>query len=142
MQKTITALAAAAVLALSACAIPAPAQPAYQPPPAPIVSEARPISEPEPQPAAAPAYDAEEAFLDDIAAGFVIHDLPRQPGAETSGLRESTLTAAYSTCDVLAAGDSGFEMALLVAEQSLSDRSTFEAAMPLLFVMAAEEHLC
>lgn len=151
-RKIIAALAAAtlASAALAGCVMqtpepaPPPAAPSIAPaePAAPTTAPAEPAEPAEP--AAAPPIDREEAFLDAIASGFVVADLPRSPlldAATAAELRSAVFVAADATCAVLAEPN-GRAMAIIVAEQNLADRETFTAAMPVLFVDAAAEHIC
>jgi len=138
-RKPIAVAALAAAVALTACTITVPDRPTT---PAPVVVDSTPAPAVETStPAAPPAATVPdyEAFLDAIAPGFVIYDLPRQNGG--AQLREATIVAVDETCGVLGYAG-GYEIALGIAEDSLGDRSTFTAAMPRLFVDAALAHVC
>lgn len=119
--------------------------PTYTAPPAPTPAPPAP-AQPAPAPAPAPApvtppQSADEAFLDAIAGGFVVYDLPRQPFPEAVELRAATLEAAASICPVLGY-DGGRQLAISTATSLLSDPSVFTPAMPTMFVDAAAVHIC
>lgn len=150
MKKTI-ALAALMLLTLTGCvmqpapvgATPGEARPAAQEQIEEITGETH--EAPEPVAAGYPMTAAETAFFDAIAGGFVQPDLPRVTEAILGDdeLITSTLYAGRSICPVLEIDrDSGFIIAVDTAGDMLSDPSVFEPTMPLLFVTAAEEHLC
>lgn len=130
--KPIALAVAALALGLTACTVQVPTP---TPAPAPVVQEQSPVQ---------PVQGGPDwpAFLDAIAPGFVIRDLPRQPVPEAAPLRDAIQEAALNTCGVLEYGTTGRQSAYAVAEEALADRSVFTADMPVLFVDSADAWVC